>query len=143
MTQQAKIVIAGELAAMLWLTGCAYRLMAPVLPSQQRLHIVASSPERYSVRVQDSFRARVSEYHVPADGRVRFDIPIMPRGCDVLVFGIPISRAADPAKARLISIVAGQTTVEMLSMRDLDKLPVDAAGDQQLELAAKKPLQAR
>ena len=100
--------------------------MAPVRPTQQRLQIVANSPERYSVRVQ------ASEYHVQADGHVSFDIPMMQRGCDVLVFGIPISRAADSTKTKLISVVARGTTVEMLSLRDLSKLPVDGAGYHQL-----------
>ena len=87
-------------------------------PTQQRIHILANSPEQYSVRVQ------ASDHRVQADGRVSFDAPMMSFGCSVYLFNqIPIKRAPDLSKTKLISIVTGGTTV---------KLPLDSAGYRQL-----------
>ena len=100
-----------------------YRLMPPMLPTQQRLRILVNSPEQYSVRVQ------ASDHRMGTDGRVSFDSPMMRAGCSVYLFDrIPISRAVDLSKAKLISIMTGGTTVETLSLRDLSKLPADNAG---------------
>jgi hypothetical protein len=116
-TKEAKALIVIELSALLWLRGCVYRLMPPVLPTQQRLGILVNSPEQYSVRVQ------ASDHRVGTDGRASFDSPMMSAGCSVyLLDRIPISRPVDLSKAKLISIMTGGTTVEMLSLRDLSKL---------------------
>jgi hypothetical protein len=132
MTKRLKALVAGGLitagfSAMLELTGCAYRLMPLTRPTQQRIHILANSPEQYSVRVQ------ASDHRVQADGRVSFDTPMIRSGCSVYLFNqIPIRKAPDLSKTKLISIMTSGKTVETLSLRDLSKLPLDSAGYRQL-----------
>jgi hypothetical protein len=58
---------------------------------------------------------------------------MMSSGCSVYLFNqIPIRRAPDLSKTKLISIMTGGKTVEALSLRDLSKLPLDSAGYRQL-----------
>jgi hypothetical protein len=112
------------------LSGCAYRMAAPLPPSRQRLHIIANTPERYTLHVQRS------DYHVPADGRVVFDISMMHRGCSVYLFDrIPIRKVPDPTKERLISVLISGTPLRRLSMREFIKLPVDSEGYHGLPIA--------
>jgi hypothetical protein len=117
------------LAAAISLSGCAYRMAAPFLRSQQRLRIVANSPERYTVHVQ------ASDYRAEADGRVSFDISMAHRGCSVYLFDrISIRRAPDPAKGKMISVMLSGRPVRRLSLLELSRLPVDSAGYHQLPI---------
>ena len=88
------IAFAAVVAPVLGLTGCAYRMAAPlVVQSKQRLRIVSDTPERFDVRVQSI------DYHIPADGRLMFEIKMVHRGCSVYLFDrIPIRKVADPRK---------------------------------------------
>jgi hypothetical protein len=55
-------------AAVLPLTGCAFRLPPATPPFQQLIHVVANTPEQYAVEVHTG---TVRKYDVPADGRIK------------------------------------------------------------------------
>jgi hypothetical protein len=116
-------------AATLGLSGCAYRMAAPFLRSQQRIRIVANSPERYTVHVQ------TSDYRAEADGRVSFDISMAHRGCSVYLFDrIPIRRMPGSTREKVISVMLNGRPVRRLSLLELSRLPVDGAGYHQLPI---------
>ena len=124
---KAIVAVAATLSS---LSGCAYRMAAPLLPSHQRLRIVANSPERFTVRVQSS------DYHAEPDGQVSFDVAIRHRGCSVYLFDlIPISKVPDPEKEKVISVMISGTPIRRLSFGELSKLPVDSAGYHQLAIS--------
>src|SRR6476469_1364757 len=60
------------------LAGCVYRLPPAMLPWQQRLKVVARSPEDYVLRLRIR---EPRDYRVPADGRVTLDVPAYRVGC--------------------------------------------------------------
>jgi hypothetical protein len=108
------------------LAGCAYRLSAPVLPSQQRLKVVGVSPEAYVLRL------RISEpldYRVPADGRVTLDVPSYRNGCGPYLFDkLRIHRAGNPFTARTLDVIVGGRITRQLSLKEISALPADAEG---------------
>ena len=112
------IAFAAVVAPVLGLTGCAYRMAAPlVVQSKQRLRIVSDTPERFDVRVQSI------DYRIPADGRLIFEIKMVHRGCSVYLFDrIPIRKVADPRKEKIVSIMLGGLSVKRLSFQELSKL---------------------
>jgi hypothetical protein len=108
------------------LAGCAYRLPAPMLPSQQPLRVVGVSPEVYVLRLRIR---EPRDYRVPADGRVTLDIPSYRTGCSVYLFDkIRILRGANPFTARTIDVVVGGEITRQLSLKEISALPVDADG---------------
>lgn len=108
------------------LSGCAYRLPVPNVPSQQRLIIVAGSPERYVVRVRAS---DTREFPVAADGRVTIDVPRLPRACSVYLFDrIRISGGVKPLTAKSVRLLDSGKIAAKLSLAGIAKLPSDASG---------------
>ena len=108
------------------MSGCAYRLPVSNLPSQQRLLIVARSPERYVVRVKASDSA---EFPVASGGRVTIDVPRLPRACGVYLFDwVRISSGVNPLTAKAVELVDGGNIAAKLSLAEIAKLPSDASG---------------
>jgi len=108
------------------LSGCAYRLPAYNLPSQQRLIIVARSPERYVVAFRYSKSAAAP---VATDGRVKIDVPRLPRACSVYLFNqIRISEGFNPMFSKSIYVVDAGNIAAKLSLEEMSKLPVDDSG---------------
>jgi hypothetical protein len=108
------------------LAGCAYRLPAPMLPSQQRLKVVGVSPEAYVLRLRIR---EPRDYRVPADGRVTLDVPSYRAGCSVYLFDkLRIQRGANPFTARTIDVVVGGRITRQLSLKEISALPADAQG---------------
>jgi hypothetical protein len=114
------------------LSGCAYRLPVLNIPSEQRLMIVAKSPERYVVRVNASDS---EEFPVGSDGRVTIDVPRLPRTCSVYLFDrIRISRGVEPSRTKAIELLDNDNIAAKLSLGEIAKLPMDASGYHILEL---------
>ncbi|HEV3309478.1 MAG TPA: hypothetical protein VG815_03050 [Chloroflexota bacterium] len=134
---QPQAVAFATLTVLGGLTGCAYRLAAPlVVTSPLRLRIISDTPERYNIGVQSS------EHHVPSDGRVMFDIKMVHRGCSVYLFDrIPIRRVADPTKEKIVSILLGGMPVRRYSFQELSKLKADNEGYHQMPLSQTIPRQ--
>lgn len=123
-----RLIIAGAIAT-LALTGCAYRLSPPAPPSQHTLRIVAKAPELYTIYIQ------TKPYPVPADGKVAFNYGAMQSGCNVYLFDrILIKRAPDPFKGKGIALTIGGKTVKTFSLQEISHLPVDSAGNLELQV---------
>jgi hypothetical protein len=107
-----------------WLaTGCVYSLHPYKSPSQHKICIQGASPERFVVRVADR-----QIYPVAIDGRVRIDIPQLPRGCAVSLFGVFKLSDSGPEDVRAIHLLKDGTVVRMISLKQLRKFPVDSDG---------------
>jgi hypothetical protein len=110
-------------------TGCAYSVHPYNSPSHQKIRVQSASPEHFVVRVTDT-----QDYPVAADGRVTFDVPHLPRGCAVYLFGavkVADSRSED---VRAIHLLSDGAVVRKLSLRQLGKLPVDSEGYRTISL---------
>lgn len=95
-----------------------------MLPSQQRLKVVANLPDAYvlRLRIRDS-----RDYQVPGDGRVTLDVPGYRAGCSVYLFDkLRIQSGANPFTARTIDLVLAGKITQQLSLKDISALPLDA-----------------
>jgi hypothetical protein len=109
-----------------FVSGCAYRLPVSNLPSQQRLMIVARSPERYVVHVKASDTA---EFPVSRDGRVTIDVPRLPRASSVYLFNlIRINGGVKPLTSKSVQLLDSGYIATKLSLAEIEKLPSDASG---------------
>jgi hypothetical protein len=124
------LVRCGALIACACAFGCAVGLPPPNAPSVQRLSVVASAPEEYSIRV---VAASAATFAVPPSGEVLVEIPSLPHGCSQYFFGMRVSNGSPKAKKAVLVSRRGRV-VKKLSLNDLDRLPVDATGRRQLRL---------
>ena len=115
------------------LCGCAYSLHPYNTPSVQSLKIVSNSPQRYSVRVNDKLGNEQKDYSVGSDGVVSFQVPSLPRGCAVRLFGVIKIADHQPEDVKAILLIKDQQTVRELSLNDISHLPADSNGDRQLK----------
>ena len=116
------LVIASVIPLLL-LTGCVYALRPYNTPSQQKLDVRTPTPTNCVVRVADS-----QAFPVAADGRVTFDVPGLPRGCDTYLFGVVKIGDGSPENVRAIHVLRDGKVVRKLSLTQLGRLPVDAEG---------------
>jgi hypothetical protein len=128
------LAVAGVLA--FGLEGCAYRLPVITPPSQERVRIIAKSPDRYVVRVDVG---HITDYLVPADGRIAVGIPASRPGCGIYLFnaikvGRIVGRIDDPLRRWAVAVTSGSTTVRKLSLKQMKKLITDSDGYRLLEV---------
>jgi hypothetical protein len=120
-------------AVTLALVGCTYRLPVITPPSQERIRIVAKSPDLYAVRVDVG---DVTDYHVPTDGRVIVGIPVYRPTCGVYLFNlIKVGGSNDPLGTWSISVTSGGKTLRKLSVKQANKLATDLDGYHLLKLS--------
>jgi len=113
-------------ALILQLSGCEYRLTAPVPLARQLILIDARNPEQYKLQM-NAEDART--FDVPPDGRLTLDVPPYRRSCGPYLFGVMnVGRGGDPLKNWTVSITRGGKTVRRLSLRSLLRLATDGAG---------------
>jgi hypothetical protein len=103
--------------------GCSYSLRKYNTPSKEKLHIETTSPTNCIVRI-----AVAESFSVATDGRVTFDVPRLPRGCDVHFLGIIKIRDGGPESVEAIHVVRNGMVVRKLSLKKLGKLPMDVEG---------------
>lgn len=118
-----RVLIILSALPLLILTGCALALRPYNAPSTQKLYVQAPRPPEYVVRVADA-----ESFHVPADGRVTFDVPRLQRGCDAYLFGVLKVRDGSPENLLAIHVLKAGRVARKLSLAELGKLPVDAEG---------------
>ena len=104
-------------------TGCAYHLCLYNTPSHHQLKVQANSPGIYVVRVADT-----QEYTVAPDGRVSFDVPALPRGCDTYLFDVIKIGDGSPENVRAIQLLKDGKVVRKFSLKQLAHLPCDSDG---------------
>jgi hypothetical protein len=108
---------------LLLLTGCVLALRPYNTPSQQKLDVRTSTPTNCAVRVADA-----QTFPVAADGRVTFDVPRLPRGCDTYLFGVIKIGDGSPENVRAIHVLRDGKIVRKLSLTQVGRLPADADG---------------
>jgi hypothetical protein len=107
-------------------SGCVYALHPHSAPSKQVLQINAKEPARYSVIVDGGQQSQ--HYPVPSSGRVAFEVPQLPRGCDVYLFGFIKVADHRPEDIKAIHVYRDGQLVCRLSLHELVKLPADSDG---------------
>ncbi len=112
-----------NLCLLLLAGGCTYSLHPYNSQSQQKIRVQSSSPQRCVVRV-----AEAQDYPVAADGRVTFDVPRLPRGCAVRLFGVVKVSDSRSEDVRAIHLLRDGTVVRKFSLTQLGKLPTDGDG---------------
>jgi len=86
-------------------------------------------PVRYAVRVEDG-----ESYRVAADGRVGFEVPPLPRGCAVYLFGLVKVADHRSEDVQAIQVLKDGGVVRRLSLNELSELPVESDGTRVLTL---------
>jgi len=115
------------------LEGCTYRLPVISPPSQERIRIIAKSPDLYVVHVDVD---HITDYPVPADGRVIVGIPAYRPSCGVYLFNaIKVGGADDPLETWAITVTSGDRTLRKLSVRQVKKLTTDLDGYRLVKLS--------
>ncbi len=115
------------------LEGCAYRLPGISPPSQERVRIIAKSPDLYVVHVDVG---HVTDYPVPVDGKVIVGIPAYRPSCGVYLFNaIKVGGAHDPLETWVISVTSGGRSLRKLSVKQVRKLTTDSDGYHLLKLS--------
>lgn len=103
--------------------GCATVSRTYNVPSQQNLRIESPSHHaRYAVEVLQM------TYPVSDDGSVTFDVPRLPRGSEIYLFGVIKLSDGSPKNVRAIHLKIGNRTIRKLSLNELAKLPIDDEG---------------
>lgn len=115
-----------KFALVFGLTGCSYSLRKYNPPSQEKLRIQTVAVSNCVIRVVGSDK---TESFAPAsNGRVTLDIPRLPRGCDVYLFGLIKIEDGGAENVLAIHVLRGDKVVRKLSLTTLRKLSADAEG---------------
>lgn len=112
-----------RLLPLLVLSGCVYGLYPYNTPSQQKLVIQTPSPSTCVIQVSNA-----QTIPAAADGRVTIDIPRLPRGCDIYLFGMVKIKDGNPENVRAVHVLRDGKVVRKLSLSELGRLPVDVEG---------------
>ncbi len=105
-------------------SGCSYSLRKFNAPSQEKLQIQTVAATNYTVQIVGADKTET--FSPAADGRVTLDVPRLPRGCDVHLFGLIKIEDGGPENVSAIHVLQGTNVVRKLSLTKLRKLPVDA-----------------
>ena len=106
-------------------TGCAYRLPAPSLPTQEHIRVIAKMPELYVLSVNTG---TVTSYDVPPKGRVIINVPSYRPTCGVYLFTVIKVAGHDPLKYWDLSVVLKGKTIRKMSLRKVRELAIDQEG---------------
>ena len=126
-------------------TGCALRLYAPVPSSEDRLKVIAKTPDLYVLHVEEhvptlnkselNLDARIhpahtANYEIPKDGLISIRVPSYRPNCGVYLFNLfKVGGGGDDAlRAWKVSVLSGTTEVRVLSLQQVRSLPTNAAG---------------
>ncbi len=124
--QSERLVVLGPVSlAMLLCSGCLTMVdYASIPPFEQKLRLIATAPEDYTVRVSSQKAVPLS---VSSDGRITFFVPRRSGGGATYLLKIRIARTSG-AEAKYVFIVRGKSLIKKLSVSDLKKLPKDNDG---------------
>ena len=111
------------------MTGCVYALHPSNVPLRETLKIQAPEPEHFTVQVDND-----QSHQVGSDGRVSFDVPPIPSGCAVYLFGF-VKVADHPSEdAPAILILRDGRVVHRLSLNQICLLPAGSENSHVLKL---------
>jgi hypothetical protein len=125
--RRAAIIVG--LSAALAMTGCVYSLHPYNAPIRETLQIQAPATERCAVAVDGG-----PSYPVGSNGCVSFEVPSLPRGCAVYLFGL-VKVADHPSEdVPAIHVLQDRQEVRRLSLSQIAKLPLTPDGSHVLPL---------
>lgn len=107
-------------------SGCSYSLRKFNAPSQEKLQIQTVAATNYTIQIVGADKTET--FSPAADGRVTLDVPRLPRGCDVHLFGLIKIEDGGPENVSAIHVLRGDKVVRKLSLTKLRKLSADAEG---------------
>ena len=127
------------------LEGCMYRILWHDA-SREKIRVVGNAPELHVVHVDTSYSVRhrsgiqqfdrVTDYQVPADGRVVVGIPAYRPNCDVYLFNwIKLWGGDGPEESWAISVTSGGRTVRRFPLKHVKQLRTDSDGYRLLRLS--------
>src|SRR5579871_3262430 len=131
----SRLALVGSIACsacLLASVGCTYSLPAPSPPSQERVRVLAKSPESYILRLSSG---RSLDFPVPQNGKVTLSIPPISRSCIVRFMGMRVSGGHESLNDWTISVNASGKSAKTLTLRQLAKLPTDSEGFRLLSLS--------
>lgn len=114
------------LALLMATNGCSYSLRKFNAPSQEKLQIQTAVVTNCAIRVVGA--EKTENFSLGTDGRVTLNVPRLPCGCDVHLFGLIKVKDGGPEHVPAIHILRGDKVARKLSLTRLRKLPVDAEG---------------
>ena len=100
-------------------------------PSDQKLYLQSAMPQQYKIHVASR---EAQEYPVGKDGRVTFHVPSLGLGTRIVRGSVVVSDNS-PSTWTVIQIVKGTEVVQKLSLRNMEKLPLDGDGFRVLKLS--------
>ena len=106
-------------------SGCVNALHVSSSPTDVKLSVQTSQPQRHTVRV---VLEQSADYGVASDGRVEFTVPRFSHGCDVYVFGLIKTRDGSAESVRVVEVRRAERVVRKLSLAPIAKFPTDEAG---------------
>ena len=112
-----------QLALLTPLLGCTSTLYFGSPHSIERIHLISSEPDQYSLYVD---APGGSHYKVPADGRLVIEFPEVPKECRGWLPDIFYS-GRKPGPARL-EVRKGKRIIRVLHFREVESLPITNEG---------------
>jgi hypothetical protein len=82
-------------------SGCVHALRTSSSPTDVKLCLIASQPQKHSVRIGTEIPA---EHLVADNGKVAFTVPRLSGGCDVYLFGVIKTRDGSAEKVPMIEL---------------------------------------
>ena len=97
--------------------------------AQYKVHVAGTSTN-CAIRVTWPI---TNEFSVSKTGEAVIDVPALPHGCGLVCLGIRLTDGS-PRSQKIIDVLQGGSVVRRLSLRELDRLPLDNSGARKLRL---------
>ena len=128
--RKRQLGVAGLVSGVAALAGCALALPAYNEPFDEKVQVISPSPAEFEIRVVGG---EIPPVQVGNDGRAIVYIPVLPRECSTLILGVRVKDRSVEAR-KVVEFVRGGQVVERLSINELRRHPVNAAGYHELKL---------
>ncbi len=86
------------------------------------------------MRVEDKLGDAKRDYAVGTNGFVQFQVPRLPRGCDIYLLSLIKVDENRPEDVKAIQLIKADKVVRTLSLNDLSRLPLNSNGIAQLQI---------
>jgi len=106
-------------------SGCVYALAVQNPEHRVKMKIGAQSPTDYCVVVAED---QLRPFCFDESGQVEFTVPPLETGCRVYFLGILKVADHSAAGRRAMCVYRNKRLVARLSLRDIERLPIDSDG---------------
>ncbi len=124
------VLLAAAVAAVIAAAGTARVLPAYNTPATYRLHLVSEPMQQYTVEVRGS---KVTSFPVTVEGRVTIEVPVLPRRCSWVCFGIRILDGS-PKTRKAVVVTNNGRVVRRFSTQQLERLQQNASNERVIKL---------